>query len=66
MGTESYFGKGLESSVPAMSEGNGMPTVQNLSEVCRKSGVRGSTELDEQESTTNENKNHVEGVREGP
>jgi len=43
-----------------MSEGDELPTVQNLSEGQRKCGVRGRTELDEQESTMNKNKNPVE------
>jgi len=37
-----------------------MLTVQNLSEVQRKCGVRGRTELHERESTMNKNKNPVE------
>jgi len=37
-----------------------MPTVQNLSKVQRKCGVRGRTELHERESTMNRNKNPVE------
>jgi len=57
---ESYFAKGLESSARTVSEGDGMPTVLNLSEVQRKCGVRGRTELHEQESTMNRNKNPVE------
>jgi len=43
-----------------VSEEDGMPTVQNLSEVQRKCGVRGKTKLHEQESTMNRNKNPVE------
>jgi len=43
-----------------MSEEDRMPTVQNLSEVQRKCGVKGRTELHEQESTMNRNKNPVE------
>jgi len=39
--TERHFAKGLKSSAPTVSEENGMPTVQNLSEVQRKYGVRG-------------------------
>jgi len=39
--TERYFAKGLESSAPTVSEENGMPTVQNLSEMQRKCGVNG-------------------------
>ena len=58
--TERYFAKGLESSAPTMSEGDRMPTVQNLREVHRKCGVRGRTELHERESTMNRNKNPVE------
>jgi len=57
---ERYFAKGLESSAPTVSKENGMPTVQNLSEVQRKCGVRGSTELHEGGSTMNGNKNPVE------
>jgi len=38
---ERYFATGLESSVPTVSEEKGMPTVQNLSEVQSKCGVRG-------------------------
>jgi len=38
---ERYFTKGLENSAPTVSEENGMMTVQNLSEVQRKCGVRG-------------------------
>jgi len=51
---------GLESSVPTMSEGGEMLTMQNLSEGQMKCGVRGRTELYEQESTINKNKNPVE------
>ena len=58
--TERYFAKGMESSAPTMSEEDRMPTVQNLSEVPRKCGVRGRTELHERESTMNRNKNPVE------
>ena len=58
--TERYFAKGLESSAPTVSEENRMPTVQNLSEVQRKCGVRGTTELHERESTMNRNKNSME------
>jgi len=58
--TERYFAKGLESSAPTVSEGDRMATVQNLSEVQRKCGVRGRTELHERESTMNRNKNPVE------
>jgi len=43
-----------------VSEEDRMPTVQNLSEVQRKCGVRGRTELNERESTMNRNKNPVE------
>jgi len=46
---ERYFAKGLESSEPTVSEGDEMPTVQNLSEVQRKCGVRGRTKLHERE-----------------
>jgi len=55
-----YFTKGLESSAPTVSEGDEMPTMQNLSEVQRKCEVRGRTELDEQKSTMKRNKNPVE------
>jgi len=58
--TERYFAKGLESSAPTVSEEDRMPTVQNLSEVQRKCGVKGRTELDERESTMNRNKNPME------
>jgi len=37
-----------------------MPTVQNPSEVQRKCGVRGRTELHERELVMNKNKNPVE------
>jgi len=57
---ERYFATGLESSAPTVSEEDRMPTVQNLSEVQRKCGVRGRTELHERESTMNRNKNPVE------
>jgi len=57
---ERYFAKGLESSAPPVSEEDRVPTVQNLSEVQRKCGVRGRTELHERESTTNSSKNTVE------
>jgi len=61
--TERYFAMGLESSAPTVSEGERMPTVQNLSEVQRKCRVRGRTEVHERESTMNRNKNPVgEGV----
>ena len=39
--TERYFAKGLESSAPTVNEESEMPTVQNLSKVQRKCGVRG-------------------------
>jgi len=39
--TARYFAEGLESSAPTVSEEDRMPTVQNLSEVQRKCGVRG-------------------------
>jgi len=58
--TERYFAKGLESSVPTVSEEDRMLTVQNLSEVQRTCRVRGRTELHERESTMNRNKNPVE------
>jgi len=58
--TERYFARGLESSAPTVSEGDRMPTVHNLSEVQRKCGVRGRTELHERESTMNRNKNPLE------
>jgi len=60
-GTESYFAKSLEISAATVREGHGMPTVQNLSEVQKKCGVRGRTKLHERESMMNENKNPVEG-----
>jgi len=43
-----------------VSEVDGMPTVQYLSEVQRKCGVRGRTKVNEWESTMNRNKNPVE------
>jgi len=43
-----------------VSEGDEMPTVQNVSEVQWKCGVKGRTELHERESTMNTNKNPVE------
>jgi len=43
-----------------VSEEDRMPTVQNLSEVQRKCGVRGRTKLHELESTMNRNENPVE------
>ena len=58
--TERYFAKGLESSAPTVSEEDRMPTVQNLSEVQRQCRVRGRTELHQQESMMNRNKNPVE------
>jgi len=39
--TEWYFAKGLKSSAPTVSAEDGMPTMQSLSEVQRKCGVRG-------------------------
>ena len=61
--TERYFAKGLESSAPPVSEGDRIPTVQNLSEMQRKCGVRGRTKLHERELTMNRNMNPVgEGV----
>ena len=59
---ERYFAKGLESSAPTMSEEDRMPNVQNLSEVQRKCGVEGRTELHERESPMNR---HVNPVQEG-
>ena len=58
--TERHFAKGLESSAPTVSEEDRMPTVQNLSEVQRKCGVKGRTELHDRASTMNRNKNPVE------
>jgi len=58
--TERYFAKGLERSAPTVSEGDRMPTVQNLIEVQRKCGVKARTELHERQSTTNKNKNPME------
>ena len=60
--TERYFAKGLESSMPTVSEEDRMLTVQNLSEVQRKWGVKGRTELHERESTMNRNNPVEEGV----
>jgi len=40
-----------------MSQGDEMPTVQNQSEVHRKCGVRGRTELQERKSMVKKNKN---------
>jgi len=60
--TERYFAKGLESSAPTVSEEDRMPTVQNLSEVQRKCGVKGRTELHERASTMNRNNPVEEGV----
>jgi len=57
---ERCFAKGLESSAPTVREEDRMPTVPNLSEVERKCGVRGRTELNERESTMNRNKNPME------
>jgi len=59
--TERYFAKGLESSAPTVSEEDRMPTVQNLSEVQRKCGVKGRTELHERQSTMNRNNPVEEG-----
>ena len=47
--TERYFAKGLENIAPTAKEENGIPTVENLSEVQRKCGVRGSDELHERD-----------------
>jgi len=58
--TERNFAKGLGSSAPSVRQEDRMPTVQNLSEVQRKCGVKGRTELHERESTTNRNKNPME------
>jgi len=43
-----------------VSEEDRIPTVQNLSAVPRKCGVKGRTELHERESTMNRNENPVE------
>jgi len=59
---ERYFAKGMESSAPTVSEEDRMPTVQNLSEVQRKCGVTGRTEVHERESTMNKNNPVEEGV----
>ena len=61
---ERYFANGFESSAPTVSQGDGMPTVQNLSEVQRKYRVSGRTELHERGSTMNEGKNPTEGGQE--
>jgi len=60
--TERYFAKGLESSAPTVNEEDRMPSVQNLSEVQRKCGVKGRTELHERESTMNRNNPVEKGV----
>ena len=60
--TERYFAKGLESSAPTVCEEDRTPTVQNLSEMQRKCGVKGRTELHERESTMNRNNPVEEGV----
>ena len=39
--TERYFAKVGESSAPTVNEESEMPTMQNLSEVQRKCGIRG-------------------------
>jgi len=52
--------KGLESSAPTVSKEDRMPTMQKLSEVRRKCGAKGRTELHERESTTKRNKNPME------
>jgi len=58
--TERYCAKGLESPAQTVSKADRMPTVQNLSEVQRKCGVKGRTELHQRESTMNRNKNPME------
>jgi len=60
--TERYFAKGLESSAPTVSEEDRMQTVQNLSEVQRKCGIKGRTEHHEWESTMNRNNPVEKGV----
>jgi len=57
---ERYFAKGLERPAPTVNAEDRMPSVQNLSEVQRKCGVKGGTELYERASTMNRNKNPVE------
>jgi len=64
--TERYFSKALENSAQTVTEVNGMLTVVNLSTVHRKCRVRRRTELDEQELTTNKNKNHMQGGGRAP
>jgi len=46
--------------VLTVSEEDRIPTVQHLSEVQRKSGVRGRAELHERESTMDRNKNPIQ------
>jgi len=60
-----YFAKGLENSNADRKQSKrGLRLCKILSEMQRKCGVRGRTELDEPESTINGNKNSmVEGVR---
>ena len=50
----------MESSAPTVSEEDRMPTMQNISEMQRKCGVKGRTELHERESTMNRHKNPME------
>jgi len=47
--TERYFAKGLERSAPTVNEEERMPTVQNLSDVQRKCGIKGRTQLHQRE-----------------
>jgi len=58
---ERKFAKGLKSSAPTVSEENGMLTVQNLSNVQRKCGVRGRTELHKRVNDEQEREHRGEG-----
>jgi len=63
---EAYFDRESDTVTPTVNEARSFPTVQMLSEVHSKCGVRGRTELHERESTKNRNENAKEEGPTGP
>jgi len=63
---EAYFDRESNTVTPTVNEARSFPTMQMLSEVQRKCGVRGRTELHERESTKNRNENPKQEGPTGP
>jgi len=63
---EAYFDGESDTVMPTVNEARSFPTVQMVSEVQSKCGVRGRTELYERELTKNGNENPKEGGQQAP